>query len=69
MAEYIVKETDLPLATKQEVVCELIRCKDCKWSIPVTSDEFCICGHSGNNSNKRFWKSADGFCDAGERMQ
>ena len=31
MTEYIVKETDYPLAAKQEIVGELIRCKDCKW--------------------------------------
>ena len=31
MVEYIVKETNYPLATRQEVVGKLIRCKDCKW--------------------------------------
>lgn len=30
MSEYIVKETNYPLASGQEVVGELIRCKDCK---------------------------------------
>lgn len=30
MAEYIVKETSYPLGTRQEVIGELIRCKDCK---------------------------------------
>ena len=30
MDEYIIKETAYPLATRQEVVGELIRCKDCK---------------------------------------
>jgi len=30
--EYIVRETALPLAgCKQEVVGEIVRCKDCKW--------------------------------------
>ena len=29
MAEYIVRETDCGLATKQEIVGELVRCKDC----------------------------------------
>lgn len=29
MAEYILRETTYPLATKQEVVGELVRCKDC----------------------------------------
>ena len=31
MAEYILKETAYPLATRQEIVGELIRCKDCKY--------------------------------------
>lgn len=31
MSEYIVKEAAYPLATRQEIVGELIRCKDCKW--------------------------------------
>ena len=31
MCEYIVRETDCGLATKQEIVGELVRCKDCKW--------------------------------------
>ena len=30
MAEYIVRETDCGLATKQEIVGELVRCKECK---------------------------------------
>ena len=30
MAEYIVKETVYSLGTRQEVIGELIRCKDCK---------------------------------------
>ena len=30
MREYIVRETDCGLATKQEIVGELVRCKDCK---------------------------------------
>lgn len=31
MAEFIVRETGYPGAVKQEVVGELVRCKDCKW--------------------------------------
>ena len=31
MSEYIVRETGYPGAIKQEVVAELVRCKDCKW--------------------------------------
>lgn len=31
MSEYIVKETGYPGAVKQEIVQELVRCKDCRW--------------------------------------
>ena len=34
MAEYIVKETGYPGTLSQEVVGELIRCKDCRYYIP-----------------------------------
>ena len=33
MSEYIVKETSYPLGNRQEVIGELIRCKDCKHQI------------------------------------
>ena len=29
--EYIVRETSYQLATKQEVIGELVRCKDCRY--------------------------------------
>lgn len=51
MTEYIVKETSYSLGTRQEIIGELIRCKDCKYfkdsdecffSTAVTSDDgFC----------------------------
>lgn len=31
MSEYIVRETGYPGTIKQEIVGELVRCKDCKW--------------------------------------
>lgn len=31
VSEYIVKETGYPGAVKQEIVQELVRCKDCRW--------------------------------------
>lgn len=31
MSEYIIKETGYPGAVKQEIVQELVRCRDCKW--------------------------------------
>ena len=42
MAEYIVKEAAYPLATRQEIVGELIRCKDCKyWERRSICDGYC----------------------------
>ena len=43
MAEYIVKETVCQLATRQEVIGELVRCKECKHRDP--EDKKCDCGH------------------------
>lgn len=31
MSEFIVRETGYPGTIKQEIVRELIRCKDCEW--------------------------------------
>ena len=31
MSEYIIKETGYPGAIEQEIVQELVRCRDCKW--------------------------------------
>ena len=39
MAEYIVSETAYPLATRQEIVGELIRCKDCKPRLLIPQPE------------------------------
>ena len=59
MAEYIVKETDYPLATRQEVVGELIRCKDCRFN---TYSKKCL------NPDSFFLIPADDFyCGYAER--
>ena len=59
--EYIVRETEYPLGcTKEEKVCELVRCKDCKFYYRMTAETgICQlgCPHLGN----------DGFCSEGER--
>lgn len=39
MAEYIVKETSYPLGTRQEVIGELIRCKDCEHQVKEWRDD------------------------------
>lgn len=31
MSEYIIKEKGYPGTIKQEIVQELVRCRDCKW--------------------------------------
>lgn len=56
MSEYIVRETGYPGAVKQEVVGELVRCKDCihynagfeclkeGYGIEYSSDYYCADG-------------------------
>ena len=53
MSEYIVRETDCGLSTKQEIVGELVRCKDCQWK------ELCL--------ETLEYKGESGFCSKGER--
>lgn len=62
MAEYIVRETGYPGAVKQEIVCELVRCKDCKYAIDW--DEKLGCEWHGFYSIKPDW-----FCADGERRE
>lgn len=59
MAEYIVRETGYPGAIKEEVVGELIRCKDCKWH----KGQY----HCANTDTYGF--DADDFCSAAERRE
>lgn len=58
MSEYIVRETGYPGTIKQEIVDELVRCKDCKYR---DADDFCT---------GRGWPNVlvpdGGFCDKGE---
>ena len=54
MSEYIVREMDCGLATKQEIVEELVRCKDCIYrdyntciyfaQVYVREDDYCSRG-------------------------
>ena len=78
MAEYIVRETDYPDATGQEVVGELVRCKDCKYWLP--HKQF---GYDADNKERHdycaklipeddyyaFRRSADEFCSRAERKR
>ena len=74
MAEYIVNEAAYPLATRQEIVGELIRCKDCKYfeldhfekvegfPVPIiVPPEICMEWSDGCRTSK------DGWCFMGER--
>ena len=67
MPEYIVRETGYPGQIKQEVVGELVRCKDCVyWNRDfvvedINKDEYCQC-----NNFTRYLRS-DCYCAYGER--
>lgn len=71
MHEYIVRETDCGLATKQEIVGQLVRCKDCRhWEtdyIPILSNYF-IKGSPEEHmcSNLDVVTSYDFYCGDGE---
>ena len=61
MSEYIVRETDYGLATKQEIVGELVRCKDCRWQ---GDDEHCpVCNCCGREE----LPNGEWYCADGER--
>ena len=60
MIEYIVRETGYPGEIKQEVVAELVRCKDCKYRHYY---DFC----TGRGYPRLV--PDDGFCDKGERSE
>ena len=66
--EYIIRETSLPLATKQEVVGEIVRCKDCKWYKPSfmwNGKEVKICCVEEHQP----LRNEDFFCAYGERKE
>lgn len=68
MREYIVREIDCGLATKQEIVGELVRCKDCKWvetNYMRDGRERKICGIEAYGSIGKL----DDFCSKGERKE
>ena len=58
MSEYIVRETGYPGTLKQEIVGELVRCKDCKWRTGLEMDDsWHPCDEVAVNDN---WYCADG---------
>lgn len=63
--EYIIRETTYPDATKQELIWELVRCKDCKL---VGTDATCclVCEREGMGL-RPFHVYHEDYCSRGER--
>ena len=61
MAEYIVRETGYPGTITQEVVQELVRCKDCRWH-EREQPGMVYCPNTVGN-----WVEDDWYCKGGER--
>ena len=69
--EYIVRETTLPLGgTRQEVVGELVRCKECFYAIPY-NEQWVLPKKNDCLWCKRYEDSRtlDWFCADGERRE
>ena len=77
MAEYIVSETVHPLGgTQQEVIGELIRCKNCKFWMPhsqfgydednETYHDYCA-KLVPEDEYYAFYRNADDYCSRAER--
>ena len=63
MSEYIVREIGYPGAVKQEVVAELVRCKDCSHHDSGKPGMVYCTNQVGG------WVSEDFFCKDGERRE
>lgn len=69
MSEYIVRESGYPGQLTQEIVAELVRCKNCKW-YDLTDP----CGTLTPNAHRckrvtRLWFEDDAYCSYGERRE
>ena len=63
MSEYILRETDCGLATKQEIVGELVRCQDCKhYAAYQGKGMFCT-----KTVGAEYPRKPEAFCSDGER--
>lgn len=62
--EYIIRETTYPDATKQELIGELVRCKDCKF---VGTDAYCLVCEREGMGLRPFHVYHEDFCSRGER--
>lgn len=63
MSEYIVRETGFPGTIKQEIVQELVRCKDCRWH-EREQPGMVYCPNTVGN-----WVEDDWYCKGGERRE
>lgn len=68
MSEYIVRETGYPGVLKQEIVGELIRCRDCKWWDEKHPYGTLVPDTYHCKANDRFY-NAEHFCAYGERKE
>lgn len=59
--EYIIRETTYPDATKQELVGELVRCRDCKRWDKYHNEQIGECKWTFRVTK------AEGYCNYGER--
>lgn len=63
MNEYIIRETGSPGTITQEIVGELVRCKDCKWLVTKEKTGFHLCGLEKFET----MRDLTDFCSMGER--
>ena len=74
MSEYIVRETGFPGTIKQEIVGELVRCKDCRWWDAKEDGYNGYCHAAKHGYYSRNWEigiyrlyGPEFFCADGER--
>ena len=65
MSEYIVRETGYPGAIKQEIVGELVRCKDCRHFFQDDMGNVVVYQCELNHEDMR----DDFYCADGERRE
>lgn len=63
MTEYIVRESGYPGTIKQEIVGELVRCKDCVYNQYYFTNDMVKCGCGNGTHHEGF------FCADGERRE
>lgn len=63
--EYIIRETTYPDATKQELIGELVRCRDCKYSHMTVNGECKYCDIWFPDEAE--YTDGDYYCASGER--